>query len=150
MFKRSYKARIVYHMISGFRGALIILTDLTLKQKLATSRCQCQLDSCVPLSIRVNMAKFGFYIIQKFSKEFSVQKSSFYLYHINVIVRIIRNSSMQKSRLSGRDRKLWSVGWDDIPPQPIDHVSATSLKFLFARIDGHEPHRSSAALLRDG
>jgi hypothetical protein len=42
---------------------------------------------------------------------------------------------VQKSKLSGRDRKFRSVGGSGIPPPPTDHFSATSLKILFARID---------------
>jgi hypothetical protein len=76
----------------------------------------------VPLSIRANRAKFGFYTIQKLFKEFSVQKTSFY-------------TIMGNLQCKNRDRKFRSVGGSGIPLPPTDHFSATSLKILFARID---------------
>ena len=76
----------------------------------------------------------------------SKQGKIWLLYHSKIIQRIFsakhellyhyRKSSVQKSRLSGRDRKFRSVGWGGIPPPPTDHFSATSLKILFADRQG--------------
>jgi hypothetical protein len=75
----------------------------------------------VPLSIRANRAKFGFYTIQKLFKEFSVQKTSFYT--------IIGNLQCKN-----RDCPA-GIGNFGRSAGAVYHFSATSLKILFARID---------------
>ena len=84
------------------------------------------LGSCPCLFEQIR-AKFGFCTIQKEKKK-KISAKNELLYHY-------RNSSVQKSRLSGRDWKFRSVGWSGIPLQPTGHFSATSLKILFARVD---------------
>ena len=78
---------------------------------------------CLFEQIGQNLASIPF---KNYSKNFQCKKRASYHY---------RNSSVQKTRLSGRDRNFRSVGGGGIPPPPTDHFSATSLKILFARID---------------